>query len=157
MTMSTTMTLSTTVTTTVESDPIGNLFKPSTTSGVANIVLLFIAVVSILIILFLALITFILKCKNNDILRIHVGNKTFKIPKNDVPLTDLLFKFNLIISCTAEHITLDDNAKRTIQELRLLINKWEIKEMQPKHDIDSPSQSLFDLLLPALKKLQINE
>ena len=49
------MTMSTTVTTTVESDPIGNPFNPSTTPGVANIILLVIAFVFFLITLCLAL------------------------------------------------------------------------------------------------------
>ena len=201
-----------------------NLFNPSTTPGVANIILLVIAVVLFLITLCLALIILKhhYKCtnnqprsieypKNNDttqvsdqpnqhsdttpisdqpnqhpdtpprcdqpnqhpdttprpdppnqhpdttprsdqpnqlpesVLQIYVGGQPFGIPKNDVPLTDLLAKFNLIISSTADHITLNDQTKLTIKELQKLITDWEIKALK---DAIVPDCIVTDSIVP---------
>ena len=68
--------------------------------------------------------------RSDDLLQIHVGNQTFGIHKNDVPLTDLFAKFNLIISSTAEHMTLNHDAKLAIMQLQQIINDWEIIELK---------------------------
>ena len=177
-----------------------NLFNPSTTPGVANIILLVIAFVFFLITLCLALkiLKHHYKSTNNqpgsiklneyqpnqdpdttprsdqphqhtevfsqpnqlpenkDLLQIHVGNQPFGIPKNDVRLTDLLAKFNLIIFHTTEHITLDDKMKLAIKELRQHINDWEIKALKDDIVPDSTQQSelkWFASVLPALNEL----
>ena len=68
--------------------------------------------------------------RSDDLLEIQVGNQTFGIPKNDVSLADLFAKFNNIISSTAEHIILNDKSKLAIKELRMLINRWEMKALK---------------------------
>ena len=88
----------TTVTVTVESDPNSNLFKPDTTPGVTNIVLLIIAVIFFLITLYLALIILEHHCKctknqpgsieldeypkNND--TTQVFDQPHQLPENDL-------------------------------------------------------------------------
>ena len=175
----TSMTMSTTVTVTVESDPISNPFKPDTTSGVTNIILLVIAVVFFLIISFLALIilTHHYKYTNkqhaeesnqhpeNDILQIHVGSQTFEIPKNDVSLEDLLEKFNAIILLADLHMDKSDpRVKDAIVQLRSIITEWgknaklaKTGEQNVTDKIERDSRSTwFDEMLPALMNL-INE
>ena len=173
MTMSTTMTKRMTMCTvnvTVESDPIGNLFKKDTSSGMTNIILLVIAVVFFLIALCLAVIIqkHHYKCTVNDILQIHVGSQTFEIPKNDVSLEDVFKKFNAIILFADLHIDESNTrVKDAIVELRLIITEWEKNAKLAKTDIqnvtednierDSRSRSTwFDEMLPALMNL-INE
>ena len=158
------MTMST-VTVTVESDPIDNPFKPDTTPGIIYIILL----ATVIVIAFVFFLTTLL-CPaliiifKKNVLEIQVGNQTFRISKNDVPLTDLLAKFNHIISSTADHIRLDHETKLVIKELQKIITNWEIEALKDSTVRDhikqdsrpgrpQPEFKWFASVLPALNEL----